>query len=185
MIEKVSIPEGQRGDWRVVRFDVSADEAAWASVRALRDGRGGIVPGTYTKLVCKGRGTVMSDTPDERRDHMPAYRKAKGHVLINGLGLGMVLGAILKKSEVESVTVVEISQDVIDLVWPHYACDRLKVVKSCAYAYDPPKGVRYGAVWHDIWDSICADNLPSMTRLKRKYGRRADWQGCWAEGWLR
>jgi hypothetical protein len=43
------------------------------------------------------------------------------------------------------------------------------------------KGERYGMVWHDIWDSFCGDNLPEMTRLKRKYGRRADWQGCWGE----
>lgn len=32
-----------------------------------------------------------------------------------------------------------------------------------------------------IWDSLCADNLEEMTKLKRRFGRRTDWQGCWGE----
>lgn len=154
-------------------------------VRSAMKGRGYIPEGEYTSLTCKGRGIVMSDTPDEMRDHYHAFWKAKGHVLINGLGLGMVLGAILRKPEVEHVTVIEIDPDVIDLVGPHYACGRLTIINVDAFEYVPPKGARFGAAWHDIWDDYCADNLPEMTRLKRRYGRRADWQGCWSESHFR
>ena len=68
----------------------------------------------------------------------------------------------------------------IDLVGPSFSHDdRVNIICADAFEWRPPKGVRYNAVWHDIWDDICTDNLPEMTRLHRKYGRRADWQGSW------
>ena len=44
-----------------------------------------------------------------------------------------------------------------------------------------PKGTRYDAVWLDIWDTIGGDNLPEMTKLKRRFSRHTNWLGCWAE----
>ena len=123
----------------------------------------------------------MSDTPAEQRDHCEAVRRATGSCLLNGLGIGMVLKNILLKDDVTDVTVVEISQDLIDMVSPHYNDPRVTFVCSNAFDYKPPKGKRYNMVWHDIWDYICSDNLPEMTRLHRKYGRRADWQGSWCK----
>jgi hypothetical protein len=182
MIGTVDIPEGSRGPWTVKRFVVSAKEAEATALRACFKGRGYVKPGTYTQLHHAQRGIVMSDTPDEQRDHLEAVNRAKGHVLINGLGIGMVLAAILKKPEVTKVSVVEIDKDVMSLVGPAFLKDpRVEMGICSAFDYEPPKGVRYGAVWHDIWDTICADNLPEMTTLKRKYGRRTDWQGCWGE----
>jgi len=186
MIDSVFIPEGRRGPWAVKRFAVTAQQSAFASLRAaINGGRGAVPAGKYTQLVHDRRGLVMSDTPDEKRDHYEAVYRAKGHVLINGLGLGMVLTAILKKPDVSRVTIVEIDEDVIGLVGSHFSDERLTIVHDSAFLYQPPKGERFGAVWHDIWDNICTDNLPEMTRLKRRYGRRADWQGCWSEAQCR
>lgn len=179
MLEKVTIPAGVSGAWKIDHVTVTAEEAKWEALRAMRTGR--MVPaGTYTRLR-RGHTTVMSDTPDEMRDHREPVMRATGSVLINGLGLGVVLRAILKKPEVTDVTVIEASEDVLGLVQPHYSDPRLTIVKSDAFTWTPPKGKRYQVVWHDIWDHITPDNLPQMTKLKRKYGRRADWQGCWAE----
>lgn len=180
-MEPVSISEGTCGKWSVVRFSVSEADAKFTVLRAAMKGRGYVPPGTYTRLNCKGRGIVMSDTPDEMRDHRYAVQRAQGHVLLNGLGIGMVLTNILKKECVTAVTVVEIDADVIALVGPNYTDPRVTIIHESAFEYAPPKAVRYGAVWHDIWDTICGDNLTQMTKLKRKYGRRADWQGCWCE----
>lgn len=180
LIDRVDIPEGRAGNWAVERFVVSPEDAERERIRAVVCRGRGVPAGSYTRLV-RGRTVVMSDTPDEMRDHYEAVHRARGHVLINGLGLGMVLRAVLKKPEVTRVTVVELSADVIGLVAPSYTDPRMTIVEASAFDYAPPKGERYGAVWHDIWDNITADNLPEMTRLKRKYGRRADWQGCWAE----
>jgi hypothetical protein len=173
LIDKVDVPEGKKGNWTVERFTLDR-----SPIYDALKGRS-IAPGTYTRLM-RGGSVVMSDTPAEQRDHIGFAIKARGHVLINGLGIGMCLGAALKKPEVTKATVVEIDPDVIELVGPHYMKDpRVEIINASAFDYEPPKGVRYGAVWHDIWDDICTDNLPEMHKLHRKYGRRADWQGSW------
>lgn len=186
LIDRVSVPEGTKGDWTIARFEVSQRDADFGNIRALVSGRGSIVPGIYTKLTHSRRGLVMSDTPDEMRDHYQIVCKASGHVLLNGLGIGMVLSAVLRREGVDRVTVVEKEPDVIALVGPHYENDpRVQIVLADAFDHCPPKADHYGAVWHDIWDNLCGDNLAEMTRLKRKYGRRCDWQGCWGESYLR
>lgn len=177
-IQQVTVPEGKSGKWAIKRFEVTDHDVG--TLRLALQGRA-IAIGTYTKLTCEGRGIVMSDTPAEMRDHYEFVRNAKGHVLINGLGLGMCLDAALRKPEVTFVTVVESELDVIKLVAPHYYSERVQIIHSCAFSYKPPKGIRYGAVWHDIWDTICSDNLEEMTKLHRKYGRLADWQGSWGK----
>lgn len=179
LIPNVTVPEGVSGDWRVERFTVSEEDAQMDRIRNMFKGRRSVDAGTYTRLM-RGGYLVMSDTRDEKSDHSYFVRAATGHVLINGLGLGMVLNAVLQKPDVTHVTVVEASADVIALVGPHYAGPRVTIVHSDAMTYQPPKGERFGAVWHDIWDDITADNLEDMKTLHRRYGRRTDWQGSWA-----
>lgn len=184
---KVDVPVGISGDWQVERFTVTEEDAKWSSVRAIASGSGRAVPsGTYTRLMHK-KAVVMSDTPDEIRDHLEAIYQAKGNVLINGLGLGIVVQSVLNKEEVNSVTVIELSQDVIELVAQHYTDrfnGRLEIIQADAFTWQPPKGIRYNAVWHDVWDNLCTDNLPEMHRLHRKYGRQCDWQGSWGREFL-
>lgn len=183
MLQHVTVPEGISGAWRVERFEIGKSDAAMS---LFHYGSRAPSPGIYTRLM-RGRQVVMSDVPAEMRDHYEPVRRARDEVLINGLGLGMVAQACLDKPGVSRVTVVEFSLDVIALVAPHYQeryGDRLCIVHADAFAYVPDLP-SYGAVWHDIWDDLCEDNLVEMTRLKRKYGRRADWQGCWSEGAVR
>lgn len=174
-MEKVTLPEGQKGQWRIERFTTDRTD-----FHSLVRGRGVPVGETFTRAM-RGGTLVMSDTPAEMRDHWCAVRNAKGSCLLNGLGIGIVLKNILLKTEVTEVTVVEISQDLIDLVAPHYNDPRVTFVCADALEYKPPKGKKYDMVWHDIWDYICADNLDEMSKLHRKYGRRAGWQGSWCK----
>ena len=102
--------------------------------------------------------------------------------MVHGLGLGVAVQAMLNKKKVQKLTVVEISSDVIALVGSYYAAlfgNRLEIINADAFTWKPPKDVRYGVVWHDIWDNICSDSLPEMHKLHRKYGRKTDWQGSW------
>jgi hypothetical protein len=59
------------------------------------------------------------------------------------------------------------------------AAGRLTIHHGDALTYKWPVGTRWTVAWHDIWDTICEDNLPDMNRLHRRFGRRVDWQGSW------
>ena len=183
MIEnKVDVPKGKKGDWSVERFIVSEENEKFGRLQAIFSGHERFVPaGAYTALKRNG-ATIMTDTPDEIGDHRVAIQKAKGDCIINGLGLGVILKAILEKSEVKHVTVIENSADVIALVGAYYKKQfdsKLTIINADALDWKLPKGTFYDMVWHDIWDNICSDNLPEMHRLHRKYGKRSDWQGSW------
>jgi len=180
----IEVPDGVSGDWSVSTFEVSDKEAkrhsmmsAWSS--SCRP----ISAGTYKQLKRKNH-LVMSNTPMEIRDHswFASHARKCERVLLNGLGLGMVLKMILESETVKHVTVIEKSEDVIKLSAQTYLVDpRVEIIHADAFEWKPPRGARYGAVFHDIWDDICGDNLPEMIKLKSKYRRRTDYQECWCE----
>ena len=193
IFRKVDVPEGCSGAWEVSRFIPQGPEAF---LHNLKQPSRMVVEGeTYTKLTCNGQ-VIMSDTPAEIRDHYPLLGRLRGRLLFNGLGIGVALQGALDKPEVEHVTVVELSEDVIALVAGHYQAqygDRLTVIHADALTWQPPKNVRYNAVWHDIWPNICGNNYKTMKTLHRRYGGRCDWQDSWcryqvkraANGWWR
>jgi hypothetical protein len=191
----VELPPIDQDGVLVSTITITEDQARHSRVRAIfNGGRGVIDPGEYTALFVDDV-LWMSDTPDEKYDHYDPVAVAVRHggrVLINGLGLGMVVGAMLKIPHVEHVDVVEHDKRIIDAIGPHYAGERCTIHHADAYTITWPVGSHWSVVWHDIWPSIGSDNLPEMGKLHRKYGRRADWQGSWArdlcerarkEGW--
>jgi hypothetical protein len=180
----IDVPDGMSGDYEVSTFTVSEEAAEFENLgAAIGHSSRYIDAGTYKKLTQLGE-VVMSNTPAEIDDHRPLFFRVKikkpETVLLNGLGLGVALKEILKSETIKRVWVIEKSHDVIKLVGPTYVRDpRVTIIEADAFTYKPSKGVRYGAVWHDIWNTICEDNLPEMKTLHRKYGRRCDWQGSW------
>ena len=174
MIFEINVPDAKRGKVVVETYDVMEDDM----VEIMKYGRGA-PKGKYKRLLINGR-CIMSNTPDEIKDFSRFVSRAKGSILINGLGLGVILKALLSKADITDITVVEISEDVIELVGPTYLSDRrVSIINADAFEFKPPKGKRYNAVWHDIWNYITSDNLPEMSRLHRKYGRIADYQESW------
>lgn len=174
---KVNVPEGQSGKWGVERFTVEPDSPHRLYYAA--HGRD-VPPRTYTRLA---PGPIMSDTPAEIRDHIRPLVEAKARgkrVLLNGLGLGVVLKGILSYPNVTRIDVVELEEDIIKLVAPTYQTDpRVHIYHADALTIKWNVDDHWTVAWHDIWPSICSDNLPEMSKLHRKYGRRADWQGSW------
>jgi len=175
----VQVPDGVCGKYKIDTFEITQEEADWNNVRASLGRCRMISPGIYKRLK-RGSDTIMSNTPAEIQDHINFINNAHGRVLINGLGIGMALKAILEKDDVVSVTVVEIAPEVIELVGSTYTVDpRVEIINASAFDYKPPQGRHYQAVWHDIWDDLCGDNVIEMNKLHRKYARRSDWQGSW------
>lgn len=166
---RINIPTGESGDWSVRKFDVSKEEAEIDALRAaFRDGR--FVPqGSYTGLFRKGR-VIMSDTPDEMGD-LSCIKKYSGHVLVAGLGLGCAVGYGLAHTEIEKITVIEKSPDVISLTGPYWKevfGDKLTIIEADIFQWKPTEVFDYG--WFDIWDDLCTDNLAEFDKLLSSYG---------------
>ena len=178
---KVTVPEGESGDARISQFEITEDDQTFSRMRAAATGRGreAVHAGTYTKLEVR-RSLWMSDTPAEIHDHRLLFCCAEGHVLLNGLGLGMALGAMLQNDRVTEVTVTEISRDVLNLTADHYQAiaDRegkqLHIDEVDCRTWHPPRGMCFDYVWHNIWANICSTNLADMKLLHRKFGRCCD-----------
>lgn len=174
------LPTGTSGDYRIERFTVTGKEFQGFGARY-------VPPGEYTRLM-RGGTVVMSDTPDEIRDHKYFIHKAEGVVLIAGLGIGMVANAVANKPEVTKVIIVEISEDVIALTGPALKAvhgDKIEIVHADILEWKPPRDLMFDAIWHDIWNFICADNLTDMAKLNRKFARRKTpdaFSGSWAQG---
>jgi len=139
--------------------------------------------GTVAILRVNGR-TMMSDTRHERLTNWEVRTKAKGHVLVGGLGIGMVIHALAKKDEVGSVTVVEKEADVVALVSPTLPkSPKLTVVCADIFDWIPPNGTKYDTIYFDIWadasnGAATADRRKLSARF-RKYKAAQGWMGSW------
>lgn len=186
------------GEAELKLYEVTKEEALVSKLRAaFNPGRpdGSTLPGKYALLKVRG-STMMSDTQMERRTNHEVIRRAHCNVLIGGLGIGMILLPILRKPEVNHVTVVEISGDVISVVYhqllPHLNGERSKllVLNEDIFKYRPT-GLTFNTIYFDIWPTMCADSLEEIGRLKRKYRKYLNtqdsdaWMGAWIERDLR
>jgi len=181
---KVDVPEGVSGNWRVEKFIIQENDPN-LDLYALY-GRP-VEPGTYTRLIHnESAAPMMSDTTYEVHDSLRFISLAYGRVLISGLGLGVVVKALLKKPAISRIDVVEFDQDIINLVAPTYRKDsRFNVYHGDAFTFRFPKDAAWDFAWHDIWPAIQTDNLPEITRLKRRYARKVSYQEAWVEQELR
>ena len=177
---------GRSGAWIIEKFVVrdrrlpeeqQDERPEWAKGRS----------GRYTRLK-QGQTVVMTDLYDEWWTQKEAIQEAcrrGGHVLVTGLGLGLVVESILRSpgSKVERLTVIEASEDVIRLVGPHLRArfgNRLEIIHADAFEWVPPEGAHYDVVWHDIWSN--PDNPANASEtaiLERLYAPLCDWQGAW------
>lgn len=179
-------PNGSNGKWTIDEITVSKEEADRDNLRnkIKRTEWLNVKPGTYKRLR-RGKTVVMSNTPMETLTCMPVWTSGTGRVLVNGLGMGMIIEALLAKPDVRSIKVIELDDELIDLVQPHFqhAIDskRLEIVHHDAYTYKLRPDDIYDYAWHDIWDDISADNLKDMARLTAKWRTRAKKQGVWSQ----
>lgn len=177
------LSEVESDHYKIEHFHVSPEEASFARMR----GQYMLEEGDYVSLRRKTgfRSVIMSDTPFERYTNLSAAKLAKGDVLIGGLGIGMTLVPIMSKPEVSSITVVEISGEVVEMVWPQISrrlgAHKVELVIGDMFEWFP-EGKKFDTVWFDVWDAICSDNLKDMAKLHRRWSKRLN-KGGWMESW--
>jgi len=181
-IAPFNIPNSKSGDIEIKNKWHPADEPNTAvSVRtAIFTGQKPLTitynrPIPITTLNDK-KGTWMTTTPAEQVQAHNALRKCKGQVLVGGLGLGYFVKKLQEKDNVTSVIVVEISQDVINLVWKYHQFDqRFQIICTDIKKYLKRYTSRreFNWVYLDIWrgdgEGQFIDTVLPLKRLAHKY----------------
>lgn len=123
---------------------------------------------------------VMEDTLPELRRHLPILMRARGRVLVSGLGLGCVVRGLLAKPEVEHVDVVEIDLDVILATGGEFADDpRVRIRHGDALLCRWPADARWDFAWHDVWTEEAGRLDLLHAQLLARYRDRCGHQGAW------
>lgn len=181
------VPAGRSGAWQVEKVllpDRDYDPAADPRPDCFK-----YRPGLYTCLRL-GPTQYMTDLYDEWWTQRRAVTEALargGDVLITGLGLGVVVEAVLRDAEstVGRVTVVELSPDVIALVAPHLRSrypGKVEIVQADAFTWEPPWDRHFTVGWHDIWPDPHPPAVATETRrLREHHAPWCAWQGTWPE----
>lgn len=175
-----AIPVGTSGGWRVHR------ESNPYKFVCTETG-----PGPFTFLLhdhsFPAAQTVMSDDYNELRKHLEAVHRARGRMLITGLGLGCVLRGALTRP-VQHVDVVERDSDVLRLVADHLPADpRIHLHEADAVEWvrsQVQRGTTWDLAWHDLWINPDTDqerHLPSLhADLLIALRKSVGWQWAWA-----
>lgn len=197
----LKIPKGRRGNYVIQHFKHPA-----GTVLATGNMRTRLIGGqpferlrfnhetTWHKLRYEG-GVWMTDLPIEQAQHDRELLPFEGSVLVAGLGLGYCLEVLARNELVDDILVVEKSQEVVDLVWPHVS-DAVREKATCEVADIFEFFVRLTedsdvcAVWdygfYDIWQ---ADSLgtffDTVLPLLELSALRVDEVVCWNEDVMR
>ncbi|MBQ0025284.1 MAG: hypothetical protein KBT00_06140, partial [Bacteroidales bacterium] len=165
----ISIPEVSSGEWSLTYQEYAPYEAFISDDLLLKGDMEIPCVGyfrekfRYPSVMQAGR-EWMSIKPSEIVTSQDAVDKAHGKVVTFGLGLGYFVYMALAKSEVESVTVVELDPSVISLfkeyILPQFPRRYdVRIVQSDAFEF--MRNMRRGEfdfafvdIWHDISDGV-------------------------------
>lgn len=167
--QNIQIPSKKIGKWELKQEMLSPGEAfVFDDFKVMPDGR--LIPqiGFFTEpfsfpAILENDREWMTLMPNEITTSQEAVEKAHGHVLTFGLGLGYFLYMASEKSNVKSVTAVEISQDAANLFrtyilpqFPHK--EKIHVILDDAYHFADTKlgnnhyDFLFADIWHDVGD---------------------------------
>lgn len=154
------LQERKVGDYALEKFEIGENNL-YAMLH-------GIPCGKYIRLR-HGIEVVMSDTDMEKRTNAGFVANAHGNVLIGGLGIGMILLAIQDKTDIEKITVVEKSAEVIELVKDQLPLNsKVEIVHADVWEYVP--SCKFNTIYLDIWNYINTDVYrDSMKPLISRY----------------
>ena len=129
----------------------------------------------------------MTITPNEIKTMKEPVDGAVGHVLTFGLGLGYYAYMVSEKDNVESVTVVEINEDVIHLftkyVLPQFQnAGKIKIIKADAFEYAKKHMTpgKHDFVFTDLWHDV-SDGIDMYVKMKEYEKQSPTFFSYWIE----
>jgi len=175
----IKIPEVTRGKWELKKENYPPYRGVICHDMILKDNFSEIPPlGFFTEkfefpAVLEDGNEWMTLTPVDLDTCEDAINRAHGKVVTFGLGLGYYAFMVSEKTEVESVTVVEKSRDVIELfktyILPQFDHpEKVKIVNEDAFLYAEhtmPKE-KFDIAFVDTWRDA-SDGAPMYERMKQ------------------
>lgn len=113
----------------------------------------------------------MSDGVQERLMMWEAAKRSYGRVLCGGLGLGVYPQLALSLPRVDSVHVVEMDHDVIEMIQNNWRIHPWSRMGKCHISQSPIEeylmctNEKYDVVYIDTWDAIYHEYLPHLNEL--------------------
>ena len=179
----IRIPEVKFGRWKLTYQEYAPYEAfIYQDVRVKPDSREIPVLGYFTEpfrypSVMENGHEWMSIKPSELETLTDSIDKAHGRVITFGLGLGYYAYMVSLKPEVTEVTVVERSEEVIELfkthILPQFSHpEKVNIIRSDAYDYmdHNMKPGMYDYVLADLWHDV-SDGLDLYLKFKKRESR--------------
>ena len=176
--KNIVIPEIKKGRWELKREKYPAYRGVIAADMILGDSFREIPPLGFFKeefefpAVLEDGNEWMTLTPVDLDTSDEAIERAHGRVVTFGLGLGYYTYMVSERDEVESVTVVEKSRDVIALfrqyILPQFSHpEKVRIVEADAFEYAersmPAEG--FDVAFVDTWRDA-SDGAPMYKRMK-------------------
>jgi len=118
----LDIPEGKVGKFRIRHIEYPAGHTLKSgNLRTALFGQESEEltydhPTRWHELTENG-GVWMTDLPIEQRQHDELLSRARGRVLVGGLGIGYAVVALAARSKVTEIVVIERSPEIIKLTW--------------------------------------------------------------------
>jgi hypothetical protein len=190
---KVTVPEYDHDGVLIERFEVTAEYAQMDKLKAAfnpqRSDRS-VDPGWYTRLTVD-EVLWMTDTPAEVRDVELVDDVMSDHpggtMLIVGLGIGLVLHRAIVRRGMSAIDVVEREERVLRAVAPHYLelahAHGCELHFHCAdiHQWKVPRGSTWDIGFFDIWPTIDQEDMPEVTRLRKRFHSRTNTFVAWAQ----
>jgi len=175
----IKIPEIKKGRWELKREKYPAYRGVIAADMIMSDGFREIPPlGFFTEefefpAVLEDGNEWMTLTPVDLDTSDEAIERAHGRVVTFGLGLGYYTYMVSEKENVESVTVVEKSPEVIALfkeyILPQSSHpEKVRIVNEDAFLYAEKKMPKehFDVAFVDTWRDA-SDGAPMYERMKK------------------
>lgn len=158
---------------RIGSFEVRKKVIPKGTIMEIYDWRNGrILKGEYDfyypiVTLLEDNDVWMTDSQLEIESIQGAIITAKGDVLIGGLGIGLLPTFIKHKKGVKSITIVELHQEVIDLIFPYVKTDKMIVIRDGIIHYLSTTSNKYDFIHVDIWGTITAP-LKDIDTIREK-----------------
>ncbi len=194
----ISLDSASLGNWEIKKEKYDPYQAVICHDMIINDDFSEIPPlGFFTEefhfpAILEGGNEWMTLTPVDLDTCEEAIEAAHGKVVTFGLGLGYYAYMAAEKAEVKSVTVVELSQDVIKLfsehILPQMKCGhKIHIVNADAFKYaeEVMPSEKFDVAFVDTWRDA-SDGAPMYMRMKPLERLSPETKFMyWVEGFLR